>query len=44
MEKNIKHNKKIHINQHTFRSKNNSNLITNGTNLILNKKLLIIKK
>jgi len=44
MEKNIKYNKKIHINQHTFRSKNNSNLITNGTNLILNKKLLIIKK
>lgn len=44
MEKNIKHNKKIHINQHTFRTKNNSNLITNGTNLILNKKLLIIKK
>jgi 2-polyprenyl-3-methyl-5-hydroxy-6-metoxy-1,4-benzoquinol methylase len=43
MDKNIKPNKKIHINQFTFRNKNNYNLITNGTNMILNRKLLVIK-
>ena len=44
MEKNIKFNKKIHVNQFTFRDAKNRNLITNGTNIILNRKLLIIKK
>ena len=43
MNKNIKKNKKIHINQFTFRNKQNYNLITNGTNMILNRKLLVIK-
>ena len=43
MNKNIKHNKKIHVNQFTFRDKKNYNLITNGTNMILNRKLLVIK-
>jgi len=44
MEKNIKFNNKIHVNQYTFRDAKNRNLITNGTNIILNRKLLIIKK
>ena len=43
MNKNIKHNKKIHVNQFTFRDKKNYNFITNGTNMILNRKLLVIK-
>ena len=43
MNKNIKHNNKIHVNQFTFRSESNKNIITNGTNMILNRKLLVIK-
>ena len=43
MNKTIKFNNKIHVNQFTFKSKR-KNLITNGTNLILNRNLLIIKK
>ena len=43
MNKTIKFNKKIHVNQFTFKSKK-KNLITNGTNLILNRNLLIVKK
>ena len=37
MEKNIKFNNKIHVNQFTFRDAKNRNLITNGTNIILNR-------
>ena len=44
MNKDLKQNKKIHINQFTFRDENQNNLITNGTNMILNRKLLILKK
>lgn len=44
MNKKIKFNDKIHINNFTFKSAKNYNLITNGTNLIINGKLLIIKK
>lgn len=43
MDKNIKHNNKIHVNQFTFRDRSNRNIITNGTNMILNRKLLVIK-
>ena len=43
MTKNIKHNKKVHVNQFTFRDSNYNNIITNGTNMILNRKLLVIK-
>ena len=43
MNKNIKYNKNIHVNQFTFRNKKNYNLITNGTNMILNRKLLVIR-
>ena len=43
MNKTIKFNKKIHVNQFTFKYKR-KNLITNGTNLILNRNLLIIKR
>ena len=43
MNKNIKHNKKVHVNQFTFRDSNYNNIITNGTNMILNRKLLVIK-
>ena len=42
MNKNIKHNKKVHVNQFTF-IYNYNNIITNGTNMILNRKLLVIK-
>lgn len=44
MNKKILFNNKIHINNFTFQHGKSKNYITNGTNLILNQKLLIIKK
>ena len=44
MDKDLSYNSKMPINQWTFRNSEGKNLITNGTNVILNKTLLIIKK
>jgi len=44
MDKNINYNPNMPINQWTFRDFDGKNIITNGTNVILNKTLLIIKK
>tara|TARA_Y100001936_G_C16091659_1_gene686813 strand:- start:7061 stop:7786 length:726 start_codon:yes stop_codon:yes gene_type:complete len=44
MDKEIKQNQNTPINQWTFRNSEGKNIITNGTNVILNKTLLVIKK
>lgn len=42
MDADLSHNSEIHVQQFTFRTAGGNNLITNGTNLLLNKTLLVI--
>ena len=44
MDKDLPYNQNMPINQWTFRDSNGKNIITNGTNFILNKTLLMIEK
>lgn len=44
MEADLEKNKDLHIQQFTFRDQDGKNIITNGTNMILNKTMLIIQK